>query len=100
MSTNTGLSLLTDAVKILASEDKPLQERIDKAMDCIKQINAEKDVPHDLRSEFKELIHKINLYRGTGYPHDLQSDLAETFVDVFGRWIAFIWEYKKQSKNA
>jgi replication-associated recombination protein RarA len=99
MSINIGLSKLTDAVRILASEDKPLQERIDKAISDIKQINSEKDIPPDLRSEFNELIQKINIYRGTGYPHDLQSNLAETIVDVFGKIIAYTWEYKNIIKK-
>jgi hypothetical protein len=99
MSTNKGLSKLTEAVKILASEDKPLQERIDRAISDIKQINLEKDLPFDLRSEFNELVLKINIYRGTGYPHDLQSELAENIVDVFGRFIAYTWEYRKIIKK-
>jgi hypothetical protein len=80
------------AVYILACEDNPLQQRLDRAIGEINPI-TETDVHPDFRADFKRLLANIDAYWESGNQPDLGVGIAQTMVQLLWGYASFsgIW---------
>jgi len=85
------------AVYILACEDNPLQQRLDKAIDEIAPI-TERDVIPDFRADFERLFDNIDAYREGGNQPDMRAGIAQTMVQLLWVYASFtgMWPTDEQ----